>query len=140
MNAFILDACVAAKWFFDEEHSSKAKLLLDFLDQTHIPDFFFLEIDNILCKRIRRGEITPADGKEIRLLFREYPFHIYSFSNLLDIGYDIANRTKLSLYDCLYISLAVSLESPFITADRRLYHNSQSTPFAQYIKWIENIE
>ncbi len=60
MSIFVVDASVAAKWFFDEPLSAEAARLLDVSHGLHAPDFFSLEIDSILCKKMRRGEISVS--------------------------------------------------------------------------------
>lgn len=50
MSILVVDAGVAAKWFFDEPLSDEAARLLDPSYELHAPDFFLLEIDNVLCK------------------------------------------------------------------------------------------
>jgi predicted nucleic acid-binding protein len=49
MSVYVVDASVAAKWFFDEPFSDEATRLLDASHTLHVPDFFLLEIAENLC-------------------------------------------------------------------------------------------
>ncbi|MFH1515233.1 MAG: type II toxin-antitoxin system VapC family toxin, partial [bacterium] len=66
MSTLIVDASVAAKWFFEEVHTEKALNILDEKYTLYAPDYFMLEITNLLCKRIRRKEITKKESDSIR--------------------------------------------------------------------------
>ncbi len=56
MSVLVVDASVAAKWFFEEQYADAAQEILDVNYQLHVPDFFRLEMDSIIAKRLRRGE------------------------------------------------------------------------------------
>ncbi len=139
MSIYIVDASVAAKWFIKEEHHEVALSLFKEGNELHTPDFLFLEMDNILCKWIRRGIITDKESGNIRKALRQYPIQIHPFSLLLDSAYVIANQMQRSVYDCLYVALAALLEGQMVTADRRLYNGLADGPFAKSVVWIRNI-
>src|SRR3989304_9486659 len=66
VSVLIVDASVAAKWFVEEEHGEAALSVLDEKNQLHAPDFLLLEMDSIVCKWVRRGVVSPAEGTEGR--------------------------------------------------------------------------
>ncbi|NIA20983.1 MAG: PIN domain-containing protein [Anaerolineaceae bacterium] len=138
MSVYVVDASVAVKWFLDEPHSDAALAVLSDRNQLHAPDFFLIEIDSVLCKWIRRGEITEDEGSRIRTALREFPVQRHNFLPLLDPAYAMANRTGCSLYDCLYVALAVLLDGQMVTADRRLYDGLARSEFSEYVVWIED--
>ena len=139
MSVYVVDASVAAKWFLDEDHAGAARKVLHADNDAHAPDFFLLEMDNLFCKRIRRGEMNAADGNDARLMLRQLPIHYYAFASLQEFAYEIANRTGRSLYDCLYVALAVVLDARMVTADRRLYNALAEGAFAQNVTWVEDV-
>ena len=63
---YIADASIAAKWFFEDVHSDKAIQLLDRGNELFAPDLLLIEFDSILCKRIRREEISEEEGEILR--------------------------------------------------------------------------
>ena len=138
MSVYVVDASVAAKWFLDEPHSDAALAVLSDRNQLHAPDFFLMEIDSVLCKWIRRGEITEAEGSRIRTTLREFPVQRHNFLPLLDPAYAMANHTGRSLYDCLYVALAVLLGGQVVTADRRLYDGLARSEFSEHVVWVED--
>lgn len=139
MTVYVVDASVAAKWIFEEVHTNDALRLLDNRNQLHAPDFFLVEVSNVVCKRIRRKEISDEEGHESYAALRQFPVRTHSFSLLLDPAFEIAIRTKQSLYDCLYIALATLIGGYMVTADRRLYNGLAGGPFSNYVHWLEDI-
>ncbi len=139
MSTFVVDASVAAKWFVEEEHADSALSVLSERNQLHVPDFFFLEMDNVFCKWIRRGIISATDGADLREAVRRQPVRQHPFALLLDSAFAMANQTGCGLYDCLYVALAVLLDGRMVTADRRLYDGLAGGPFAEHVAWVENV-
>ncbi len=101
MSTYVVDASVAAKWFFKEDHTEAALRVLGGGDQLHAPDFFLLEMDNVLCKHVRRGDITFADGDNIRATLRTSDMCYHPFDPPQDHAYAIASRTGCTVYDCV---------------------------------------
>lgn len=139
MSALVVDASVAAKWFIEEEHADAALLVLDERNDLHAPDFFFLEMDNVFCKWIRRGVIPLMDGQDLRQALRRCPVHAHPFSSLLDSAFSIANETRRDIYDCLYLALADALDGRMVTADRRLYDALADGPLAGRVVWVGDV-
>lgn len=139
MSVYVVDASVAAKWFLEEEHTQSARCVLNVTNQLHAPDFFLLEMDNLLCKHIRRGGISVADGKDIRSALARYSIEYCPFGQLREVAYTMANQTARSLYDCLYLSLAIRLNGQMVTADRRLYDALADGPLAEHVLWVGNV-
>lgn len=139
MSVLIIDASVAAKWFVEEEHSGAALSALKEGNQLHAPDFLFLEMDSIIGKWIRRSVINHLEGIELRDALRLYPIQRHPFISFLDPAFTISSRTGQSVYDCLYVALAVLLKGKMLTADRKLYDGLRSGPFKKHLIWIEDI-
>jgi len=139
MSPYIVDACVAVKWYLPEEQTASALRVASGLNELHVPDFFFIETDNILCKHIRRGLITLEQGSEFRRLLRQVPMEIHAVGEYQNEAFDTAIHTGRSMYDCLYIALAVLLDGQMVTADRRLYGSLAKSPFARYVVWVGDI-
>lgn len=140
MSCYIVDASVAVKWFLSEPEAAAALRLLKDDNDLHVPDFFFIEMDNILCKRIRRGEITRDDATAVRRLLHQLPLESHALAEVHPHAYKIAVDTSRSIYDCLYLALAVLLKGRMVTADRRLYESLTDGPFRGYVDWAGNAE
>lgn len=135
----IVDASVAAKWFFEEKYSDESLLLLGNPYELHAPEFFFLEIDSILCKRTRRRELSELEAFEIHDEIRSIPFQSYHTLDLQERTFEMALETGQSIYDCVYLALAESLEGCMVTADRKFFLALQGSPLEDYILWIEDL-
>ena len=139
MNTYVIDASVAAKWFFNEEHSDSARRVLSQENRLHAPDLILLEMDGLLCKRLRRREITSGEASEIRKTFYKLPIHKHHFVILLDPAYEIANQVGCSIYDAVYLALAVLLKARMATADSKLFKPLQKSPFADFAIWVDDL-
>jgi len=139
VSVYVVDTSVAAKWFFDEEHTDNALRLLDDRNELHVPDFLLIEVDSILCKRIRRGELDDGHGREIRSALRQFPIQGHAFAPLMDPAFELAVETHRSLYDCLFVALAVLLEGTMVTADRRLYDALSSGRLSEHLCWVGDL-
>ncbi len=60
----VLDASVAAKFFFDEDGSDRAEALLTSGAVVAAPDLLFLEIASVGAKQVRRGLCSPELARE----------------------------------------------------------------------------
>ena len=135
----VVDASVAAKWFFEEVHSDEAILLLNIGNELHTPDLILIEFDSILCKRIRREEISEEEGEVVRDAIRSVPIQSHPSGDLLDAAFYLANRTKRSIYDCIYLTLAMLLDGRMVTADRRFYDGAQGGLAKKYLLWVGDL-
>jgi hypothetical protein len=139
VSLLIVDASVAVKWFFEEEHAGAALSVRDPRHERHAPDFFLVEMDSVLAKFIRRGVLTLADAEQARLVLRETRIQLHPSLPLLDSAWTIANQTRAGIYDSLYLALAVLLKGKVVTADRKLLRSVARTPFAKQVVWVEDV-
>jgi predicted nucleic acid-binding protein len=58
---------------------------------------------------------------------------------LLALAFDLADRTQRTVYDCLYLALAVQLGGRMVTADQRLYNSLAGTPLGPHICWVADL-
>lgn len=139
MSAYVADASVAVKWYVPEIHSDDALRLLEPGNELHVPDLMHAEVGNILWKKSRRGEITKPEARRITRAILGAPLRVHPTAFLLDGALDIALRTDRTVCDALYVALAVALEMPLITADRRLFHALERSILRRHVLWVEDI-
>jgi hypothetical protein len=139
LNPVIVDASVAVQWFLPERNSEAAVRLRGKEYQLFAPNLLFLEINNVLLKHVRRKEISRATAGRIRAAIAHSPILVHSDRMLLDPAYALADQTGCSLYDALYLALAVNLHGQLVTADRRLYNGLASSLYSKYILWVEDL-
>lgn len=140
MSVLVVDASVAAKWLVQEEHTELALRLLSPQHDLHAPDFFLLEMDNIICKWLRRGLVDVPLADEMRTALRTMAIGLHPLVQSLNAAYHVAADSGSSVYDALYVALAVSLDAQVATADRRLYEAVAEGPLGKHLLWVEDIE
>ena len=136
MSRFVVDANVVAKWFVPEPLSEQAVGLLDGEHDLASPDLLWPEIGNVLWKKTRAGEITGQEAARILHALEKCPLTLFSSQLVLEAALEIALRTGRSVYDGVYLALAVVLECRLATADARLVNALARTPLAPHVVWI----
>jgi predicted nucleic acid-binding protein len=106
-SAVVVDASVAIKWLLTEPYSPEALKLLSGAIALHAPDLFFPEVGNVLWKRVRAGEITEDKAKELLEWLAKLPIRLHSSLPLMLAAVEIACRYDRTVYDSLYLALAV---------------------------------
>ena len=137
MKKVVVDASVAVKWFVPEIHSAAAARVLDPDIALYAPDLIGPEFGNILWKKVRRDEIERTEADEIMNAFAKLPFEIRSSSLLLSAAFELAVSLDRTVYDSLYLALAVAEECVLVTADAKFHAAIVMTPFAAHVKWVE---
>ena len=138
MKKFVVDASVAVKWFVPEVHSEAAARVLDPEIALYAPDLIGPEFGNILWKKVRRKEIAREEAGEIVSAFAKLPFDLRPSSLLLLPAFDLAMALERTVYDSLYLALAVAEDCALITADAKFYATIQASPLADNVQWVED--
>jgi predicted nucleic acid-binding protein len=137
VSILVVDASVAVKWFVPEIRAAEARQWRIGPDDLHAPAFFFdLEIANVLWKKVRRGEIARADADLVLAQLPALPLTRHPETPVLASAFDLADRTHRTVYDCLYLALAVHLGGRMLTADQRLVNGLAGTPWAGSVCWV----
>jgi predicted nucleic acid-binding protein len=140
VNLFVVDASVAAKWFLPatrEPLLDQAVALLDRYDRKEVrfvvPDLFYAEIASAIWKAVRVGGISRAVADQALKLLTQRELMTIPSLTLLEKAFQIAVDYQRSVYDSLYVALAVKARTQLITADERLV-NSLGGYFP--VKWL----
>jgi len=134
MKTWVVDASVAAKWFLPEPDAPAALRLLDGRRRLVAPDLIRAEVGNIVWKLQMRDLVSSEEATDLIEHFLTMPFEIYDTGFLLAGALEIALATKRTVYDSLYLALAVELGATVITADRRWSNALRDGPFARFIR------
>lgn len=138
MTTFVVDASVVVKWFVPEVRSDAARRLLSLPHHYAAPDLLFAEIANTIWKKVRRGELAPADGRRLVRDVAHAAVETFPCRALADDAYDIAVAAGCTVYDALYLALAARLDTRMLTADGRLVAMlSGIAPLADHIEPVE---
>ena len=80
---------------------------------------------------MRLGDMTFQDARSVVTRFASAtPVSLQRLTPLLGSAFDIAHRYQRTVYDSLYLALAVAEGCQLITADERLVNSLQGTPLA----------
>ena len=119
MSRLIVDTSVAVKWFVPEPYAEPARSVLTGDHQLLAPDLLFAEFGNVMWKRVRSGEMTAEEATAVVSGLLQVPLQARPSRDLALAALEIANRTQRTVYDGLYLALAVSEGASLVTADER---------------------
>jgi predicted nucleic acid-binding protein len=130
MTLFVVDASVVIKWFVAEPNSDIALRLLDVEKRFLAPDHLFAETTNAVWKKVRRGEFPPEHGRDVlaRIEAAGIAVETLSCRDLAVDAYRIAVAYGRSVYDAMYLALAIKSNTRLITADDRLFNALAKAP------------
>lgn len=136
MSQFVVDASVAVKWLLPEVDDHHALRLINDRHDLAAPELLHAEVGNALWKRVIRQSM-PADDAMFALEgLQLLPIDLHTLTSLTAPALDIACLERRSLYDCLYLALAVRLQVPLVTADRKFHDAIKRGALADRIVWI----
>ncbi len=131
----VVDASVVVKWYLPEQGSTAASAILDSGDALFAPDLLIAEFGNVIWKKVRRGELEQLEAEEIINAFLSSAAVVLRPASLfLPAAFDIAIRYKLTVYDALYLAVALEEPCPLVTADARLGQALVKTPLEKTIQ------
>ena len=127
MTPYVIDASVAAKWFLPPSGEPLAvealRLLAGYAEgrfRFAVPDLFWAECGNILWKAVRQGRWSRSAAEKAILALKNRSFPTTSSHDLLEEAFSIAATFDRTVYDSLYVALAIRLKADMVTADKRL--------------------
>ncbi len=127
MTRVVVDASVAAKWCLPAAREAlvpQAEELLALYRRGEIrflvPDLFWAELANVLWKAARQGRISTERATSALSLVGDLGIPSVPSFDLLPQALFLATSHDRTVYDSLYVALAVQSKSEMITADERL--------------------
>jgi len=123
----VVDASVAVKWCLpveQEELVPEAEELLDSYQRNEtgfvVPDTFWLELGNALWKAVRREKISAENAMSALRSVRDLEIPTVPSFDLVPQALSLGIKHRRTVYDSLYVALAVQSKNHLITADERL--------------------
>lgn len=121
-DEIVLDASIAVKWFHEEDDTLQAEQLEERIARGEIravvPPLFFYEVANALT--LKAG-FDIQDVVEALRVLDALPLQVVDIpQTLLEDAVLIAREYHLSVYDAIYVALAIATDAPLVTTDRKL--------------------
>lgn len=136
----VIDASVVIKFYIPEILSDKSEELLARVADGEVvlyaPDLLYPETGNILWKKQRLHELTPAEVDEIVDAITSLPVKIEPSKPVMPLAVSIAMHSGITVYDAMYVAVARIYETTMITADRKLTDRLTKTEFTNYVRWL----
>lgn len=127
MTTYVIDASVAAKWFLPAPGETLSEEALDLLKRYAaggvrflVPDLFWAELGNVLWKAVRCKRLSQRSAESALRATRERNFPTVSSHSLIETAFRIACTFDRSMYDALYVALALESKAELVTADEHL--------------------
>lgn len=119
--SFVLDASVVLAWLLDDEDDPVARVALERLDTETalVPQVWHVEVRSALLGAERRRRLRPVQTDDCLARVRELPVQTDSAPDI-DRAFALARTRRLSVYDALYLELALRTGTPLATLDRAL--------------------
>src|ERR1019366_778111 len=110
-DTFVLDCSVAAKWVLPEPDRAPALELFERYTSGEIlliaPDILLAEFASLLAKRNRRKQISAGQAHEAFSFMTKCAPRLVDVRPRLFRALDLSLQYQLSLWDCVYLALAV---------------------------------
>lgn len=127
MNTLVIDASVAAKWFLPPKYEPHADIAAGLLKRYAagdirflVPDLFWAELGNVFWKAVRQGRWKRTHAEEAVRLVQARSFPTIATKSLLEDAFQISTNFDRTVYDSIYVALAIASKATLITADERL--------------------
>lgn len=134
---FVVDASVVVKWYVPEPDSLLARDVLASDRPLLAPDLLIAEVGNILWKKVRRDGLPREQaGAVAERLLRQTGITLVSSTVLMLRALDVANTYGVTMYESLYLALAVQDNIAVVTADEWLVNALAGTPLSRHVRLL----
>ena len=120
----VVDASLAATWFFEDESTPDTESVAEQVvsDGGLVPQLFSLEIANVFLLSERKGRLPAGhvDRYLDRLEQMELQVDLETAEQLRSTTIELARVERLTVYDATYLELALRKQLPLATLDRDL--------------------
>ena len=139
MKRVVIDASVAVKWVVAEDFSDQAGLLRG--SALCAPAHWQAEAVNVLWAKVYQGDLLPAGAIDRARMLMQAPVELVPLSSLMDEALKQSLAHRITIYDSLYLALAVARDIAFVTADRKLLQKlSGDSNLMALVRWVGDLE
>ena len=120
----VMDASATLSWFFEDERTRQLDAVLDLVAESGatVLGLWPLEVANAFLVAHKRAGISKAFRHQAIERLTRLPIVIDLETNTraCTSALPLAEETELSVYDAFYLELAIRLNVPLASADRKL--------------------
>ena len=101
-------------------------------------DLAFAEAGNVIWKHVKMGRIKPEDAVRRSEVLRKLinTSKVYRSEDFLVEAVELAVKCDITVYDALFLALALKLNDKLVTTDRKLYEKLKDTDISHIVKCI----
>jgi predicted nucleic acid-binding protein len=131
----VIDASIAVKWVLAESGEEPAIEILKAYGAKEMdliaPALLMEEVASAISKRCRRKELTAAQARSAYLNFEARRPELVDKTVYVSRAFELSLVHQISVWDAVYLAVAIDRRADLLTADRRLYRTvSRHYPFA----------
>jgi predicted nucleic acid-binding protein len=130
----VVDASVALKWVFDEPESEAAVALRR--DDLIAPALWLAEAANAIWRRARIDELSTDEASSHLAELLNAPVASLPIEPHLERALALAMEIGHPTYDCIYLALALHLDTFVVTADRRFAAAASAAGLADRVRLL----
>jgi predicted nucleic acid-binding protein len=127
--SLVLDASATLAWLLPEELTTEIATAFDLIadDCAWVPSLWRIEVANSLAINLRRRRITPLKRRDSLIDLQLLPIFCDQETNdhLWGRTLELADRHQLTVYDAIYLELALRRSLPLATLDDELRKAAQ---------------
>ena len=140
-DLFVVDTSVALKWYLPEPGRAEALAYMAAGLDRHAPDLLPIEGAHALLKRARSSDpavrLTIAEVLLVAEALRDSaPIAYHPCGPLLGSATTLALEIGASVYDGLFLALAILLDGRVVTADRKFFDKILASPHHDRGRWF----
>jgi len=137
--SFVVDASIAAKWFFAEPGSDMAERLLAIDLPLYAPDLIVPEVTNVLWKRGRTQAIAQDFAQNLIAALPTMFQHLFTSAELAELAWHWSHTLDHPTYDCFYLACAQHVEGRMVTVDARLLAAVKGTAAGPFVCHLRDV-
>lgn len=137
--SYIIDASVAAKWFFREDLHEESLLLLNLFQWITAPDCIHYEVCNVCKKKVDRREIALEHAQFVVANFPKHFNKTTASKIIIENSFNLSVELNHSPYDCFYLADAISKDFILVTADKEFVKKVEKSKWASSIMMLQKL-
>jgi len=132
----VIDSSVYASVIVKDEFYEECKKYM--ITNKSTLDLAFAEVGNVLWKYVKMGRIKAEEVVNRAEMLKRLinTSRVYKTENYLIKAIELAVKYDITVYDALFITLALNLNEKLVTTDKKLWNRLKDTELSNVIECI----